>query len=61
MVPVNPLARLRDWLRPGPRSTQDLAAEQEAARLREEMLTTRASSKAPGGEAYEAKDRPRRM
>ena len=40
---------------------EDIAAEQEASRLRDEMQTTRTSSRAPAGEIYEAKDRPRRL
>ena len=36
---MNPLAKLMAWLKPKPKSAVDFAAEQEAARLREETLT----------------------
>jgi len=57
------LARLVPWLRPTPTSAEDVAAEREAARMRDEMTTTRWSARAPAGEYYEAErrgDRERR-
>jgi hypothetical protein len=52
------LARLVAWLRPPtPKSAEDVAAELEARRLRDEMQTTRASTRAPRGEYYEAQRR----
>jgi hypothetical protein len=55
---VNPLARLKDWLRPKPESAEDIAAEQEAARLRDEMQRTRLATKY-GGDTYETQGRRR--
>jgi hypothetical protein len=58
MASMNRLARLVAWLRrPTPTSVEDVAAEREAARLRDEMQTTRASTRAPRGEYYEAERR----
>ena len=55
---MNPLARLMVWLRPKPKSSEDIAAEQEAARLRDEMLRTRLATKY-GGDTYETQGRRR--
>jgi len=57
MVFVNRLARLIAWLRPPPKSAEDVAAEQEAARIRAEMNTICTSTRAPRGEYYEAQRR----
>ena len=51
---MNMLARLIAWLRPAPQSPDEVAALREAARIRDEMKTTRASTRAPAGEYYEA-------
>ena len=56
--PMNPLARLMDWLRPKPKSSEDIAAEKDAARLRDEMLRTRLATKY-GGDTYETQGRRR--
>jgi hypothetical protein len=40
--------RLREWFRPSPKSAEDLAAEQEAKALREQMETRRVGSRAGG-------------
>jgi hypothetical protein len=55
---MNPLARLKDWLRPRPKSSEDIAGEQEAARLRDEMQRTRLATKY-GGDTYETQGRRR--
>ena len=57
MALMNGLARLIAWLRPAPKSAEDVAAEQEAARIRDEMKTIRTSTRAPRGEYYEAQRR----
>jgi hypothetical protein len=54
---MNPLARLINWLKPRPKSPEDIAAEQEAARIRYEMKTTRAASVSGAGENYESQGR----
>jgi hypothetical protein len=54
---VNALARLIAWFKPAPSSREELVAEREAARLRDEMKTTRASTRAPAGEYFEAERR----
>ena len=54
---MNPLARLKAWLKPAPMSAEDIAAEREAARIRDEMKTTRSSTRAPAGEYFEAQRR----
>jgi hypothetical protein len=36
--------RLREWFRPTPKSAEDLAAQQEAKALREQMETQRTGS-----------------
>ena len=58
MVSMTTLARLIAWLRSAPKSREDLAAEREAARIRDEMTTTRWSARVPAGEFYEAERRP---
>jgi hypothetical protein len=45
------------WLKAVPKSREDLAAEREAARMRDEMTTTRWSARGPAGEFYEAERR----
>ena len=57
MASMNTVARLIAWLRPAPKSPEDIAAEREAARMRDEMKTTRASTRAPAGEYFEAERR----
>jgi hypothetical protein len=54
---VNRLTRLIAWLRPAPKSAEDVAAEQDAARIRDERNTIRTSTRAPRGEYYEAQRR----
>jgi hypothetical protein len=56
---MNPLARFRNWLKPKPKSPEEIAAEQEAARIRYEMKTTRAASVSGAGENYESQGRRR--
>ncbi|HEY7344825.1 MAG TPA: hypothetical protein VH620_04625 [Gaiella sp.] len=51
------LAGLIAWLKAVPKSREDLAAERQAARMRDEMTTTRWSARAPAGEFYEAERR----
>jgi hypothetical protein len=57
MASVNRLARLMALLRPAPKSAEDVAALREAARVRDELKTTRSSTRAPAGEYYEAQRR----
>jgi hypothetical protein len=57
MASMNILARIIRWLKPAPKSAEDIAAEREGARIRDELKTTRASTRAPAGEYYEAQRR----
>jgi hypothetical protein len=57
MVSMKTLAGLIAWLKAVPKSREDLAAERQAARMRDEMTTTRWSARAPAGEFYEAERR----
>jgi hypothetical protein len=63
MAPMNPLARLMAWIRPKPKSPEEIAAQQEAERLRADLTTTRsAAPKHPGsgaGQNYESQGRRR--
>lgn len=63
MSRMNPLARLMAWIQPEPKSPEELAAKQEAERLRDELTTTRvAAPKHPGsgaGQNYESQGRRR--
>ena len=56
--PMNPLAKLVDWLRPKPQSAEDILGKQEADRLRDEMQRTRLATKY-GGDTYETQGRRR--
>ena len=56
---MNPLTRLFDWLKPKPNSPEDIAAKQEADRLRAEMKTTRSAPGSVAGENYESQGRRR--
>ena len=57
-VPMNPLARLIGWLKPKPKTPEDIAAEQEAARIRYEMKTNRGAAAGSGaGENYQSQRR----
>jgi hypothetical protein len=51
------------WIRPKPKSPEEIAAQQEAVRLRAGLTTTRsAAPKHPGsgaGQNYESQDRRR--
>jgi hypothetical protein len=42
---VNPLAKVIEWLKPHPKSAEDIAAEQQAARIRAEMETLRSAQR----------------
>jgi hypothetical protein len=51
---MNRMARLIALVRPAPKSAEDVTAEREAARIRDEMQTIRASTRGTRGEYYEA-------
>jgi hypothetical protein len=53
LVGVNPLRRIRTWFRRGPSSPEEFAAPRDAARLRDEIATTRVSSRSAGAENYQ--------
>jgi hypothetical protein len=57
MQPVTTLSRLIAWFKRAPKSSEDVAAEREADRIRDDITTTRWSARAPGGEFYEAERR----
>jgi hypothetical protein len=57
MTPVTGLSWLIAWFRRAPKSSEDVAAEREAGRIRDDITTTRWSTRAPGGEFYEAERR----
>ncbi len=46
--------RLIDWFKPTPKTPEDLAAAQEAARIRDEMETIRLSQRSAAGENYQS-------
>jgi hypothetical protein len=56
---VNRVARLIAFalVRPAPKSAEDVVAEREAARIRDEMQTIRSSTRGMRGEYYEAQRR----
>jgi len=54
---MNPLSRLRAWLKPRPKSAEELAAEQEAAQLRSEMTTLRTAQRQDSAENYASQRR----
>jgi hypothetical protein len=52
---MNPLRKLLDALRPTPKDPEDLAAEAEARRLRDQMETIRTSQRSgSAGENYQS-------
>jgi hypothetical protein len=51
---VNPLARLIGWLRPRPKTAEELAAAREAEAIRGEMETIRVSQLSGAGENYQS-------
>ena len=57
MTSVTRLSRLIAWFRRAPKSSEDVAAEREAGRIRDDITTTRWSARAPGGEFFEAERR----
>jgi hypothetical protein len=48
------LTRIRDLLSPRPTSPQDIAAEAEAARLRDQLETARLSQRSQAGQNYQS-------
>jgi len=51
---MNPFQRLIDALRPRPKTAEDVAAAQEAERVRDEMETIRLSQLSQTGENYQS-------
>ena len=51
---MNPLARLLGWLRPRPKTPEEVAAAREAAAIRAEMETIRVSQRSAAGENYQS-------
>jgi hypothetical protein len=56
---VKLLARLREWVKPRPKSAEDIAAAHEAARIRAEMDTLRSAQRG-GAENYASQRRDER-
>ena len=52
---MNPFTRLIAWFRPAPKTTEELQAEQDAARMHDEMETTRLSQRSLAGSNYETR------
>jgi hypothetical protein len=51
------MSRLVAWLTGAPTSAEDAAAKRDAARMRDDLTTTKWSARAPGGEFFEAERR----
>ena len=52
---MNPFTRLIAWFRPAPKTAEDLQAEQDAARMHDEMDTTRLSQRSLADSNYETR------
>ena len=52
---MNPFARLIAWFRPSPKTPEELQTEQDAARMHDEMETTRLSQRSLAGSNYETR------
>jgi hypothetical protein len=52
---MNPFTRLIAWFRPAPKTAEELQAEQEGARMHDEMETTRLSQRSLAGSNYETR------
>jgi hypothetical protein len=50
---MNPFTRLIAWFRPAPKTAEELQTEQDAARMYDEMETTRLSQRSLAGSNYE--------
>jgi len=51
---MNPLTRILAWLKPAPKTPEELAAQQEAARLRAEVETIKDTALGSAGGVYQA-------
>ena len=52
---MNPFRRLIAWFRPAPKTAEELQAEQDAARMHDELETTRLSQRSLAGSNYETR------
>ena len=52
---MNPFTRLIPWFRPAPKTAEELQAEQDSARMHDEMETTRLSQRSLAGSNYETR------
>lgn len=50
---MNPFTRLISWLRPAPKTPEEIEATQEAEQIREEMKSVRASARSLAGMPYQ--------
>jgi hypothetical protein len=50
---MNPFTRLIAWFRPAPKTAEELQTEKDAARMHDEMETTRLSQRSLAGSNYE--------
>ena len=57
---MNPLKRVMDWLKPPPKTAEDIEAALEAAHIRDEMKTDRLSQRSAAGSIYESDRRSSR-
>jgi hypothetical protein len=51
---MNPLARLFAWLRPTPKTPEEVEAAHEAERIRSELETIRVSQRSMAGQNYQS-------
>jgi hypothetical protein len=51
---MNPFARILAWLKPAPKTPEELEADQEAARLRAEMETIKDSALGSAAGMYQS-------
>jgi hypothetical protein len=51
---MNPLTLIISWIKPTPKSAEEIEAEQEASRLQDEMETIRLSQRSTAGSIYQS-------
>ncbi len=51
---MNPMTRILAWLKPAPKTPEELAAQQEAARLRAEIETIKDTALGSAGGMYQS-------
>ena len=56
---MNAVARLIAWIRPKPKTPEEVAAKQDAARVRDEMKSTQIGARSDPMQNYESQGRRR--